>query len=125
MLHLAAEKQIEPLARESARLLRVEAHGPQKCVLRFDRGALEISVSGHGLEIGVTPHALLPDLDVEVLDEEEPWWTVIGAPLAGAWSSIDTEGRRVKLELQLRRDDQNPKRIALEPREGSLDVRAL
>ena len=124
MLRRNSEEQVEPFVRAGARLLRVEALGPHAWVLRFDRGALEVSVAGRGLALALAPGAL-PDSDAEILDESDPWWTVIGAPLAGAWSSTDTDGRRVALELQLRRDDENPKRISLEPRGGRLEARVV
>jgi hypothetical protein len=108
------ESLLAPLVQSGARLLRVEASGPHALVLRFDRGALEVAVAGRGLELELAPPSL-PELEAEVLDETDPWWTVIGEPLTGAWSTTDTEGRRTALELELRR--QSPKRILLDPRD--------
>jgi hypothetical protein len=122
MQHRVSEAQLEPLVRAGARLLRVEARGPQAWTLWFDRGGIEIALAGRGLELG--PAAALGG-ETHSLDEEEPWWAVLGAPLAGAWSSTDTEGRRIALELQLRRDDEGPKRIALEPRAGRMHARVI
>ena len=123
MSHRVVEEQLQSLVSAGARLLRVESHGPHVWVLHFDRSAVEVSVAGGGLELAVA--TALPELEAESLDEEDPWWTVIGEPLAGAWSVTDTEGRRAALELQLRRDDQKPKRITLEPHGPRLQARAL
>lgn len=124
MSHRVAEEQLAPFVQTAARLLRVEASGPHGCVLRFDRGAVEVRVAGRGLELAVAP-AALPELEAEILDETDPWWTVIGEPLRGAWSATDTEGRRIALELQLRAADRNPKHIVLQPRGPHLEAKAI
>jgi hypothetical protein len=50
---------------------------------------------------------------------------VLGDPLQGAWSVLDTDKRRLVFELQLRRAGENPKIIALEPRGPRIRARAL
>lgn len=124
MTQRVVEESLTPLVRAGARLLRVEATGEDAWVLRFDRAALEVSLAGRGLDLALGPPEA-PDAGAEALDETDPWWTVIGEPLSGAWSATDTEGRRVVLELQLRREDRSPKRIALEPRGARLEARVV
>src|SRR5262245_40839015 len=96
-----------------ARLLRVESDHPRALVLRFDRGALRAEWVDGALELELGGGATLAE-DAAILDEDDPWWTVLGQPLCGAWSRRDAEGRRSALELQLRPDDENPKLIVLE-----------
>jgi hypothetical protein len=45
--------------------------------------------------------------------------------LQGAWSLLDADRRRLALELQLRREDENPKIVVLEPQGARIRTRAL
>ncbi len=117
------EELLAPLVSTGTRLLRVEANGPRELSLRFDRGEVQILLVDGGLEIelggGSSSQA------TELLDEADPWWTVLGDPLQGAWSVVDTDGRRLAIELQLRLDGENPKLITLEPRPPRIRARAI
>lgn len=124
MIRRIPEERLSELWRAGTRLLHVESCGPRELSLRFDRGALQIVLRDGGLELELGGGAPLSE-DAAVLDEVDPWWTVIGQPLQGAWSSLDAEDRRVLLELQLRLDGENPKIVTLEPRGAQIRVRSL
>jgi hypothetical protein len=109
------EPLLAALVAGQARLLRAESDDPRALSLRFDRGVLRAALVDGALELelgGATPLAE----DAAILDEDDPWWTVLGHPLCGAWSRRDGEGRRQALELQLRPDGENPKIVVLEAR---------
>ncbi len=46
---------------------------------------------------------------LHLLDEEEPWWRVLGSPLCRVWSRRSPSGVR----LQFRPDENNPRFIEL------------
>ena len=118
------EELLAELVRAGTRLLRVESNGPRTLSLRFDRGEVQILLVDGGLEIelgGGGP----PSEAAEVLNESDPWWTVLGDPLQGAWSVVDTDERRLAVELQLRLDGESPKIITLEPRPPRIRARAV
>jgi hypothetical protein len=109
------EPLLEAWVAAHSRLLRVESDDPRNLSLRFDRGVLRAWLVDGVLELelgGGSPLAA----GAAILDEDDPWWTVIGQPLCGAWSRRDAEGRREALELQLRPDGENPKIVVLEAR---------
>ncbi|MBM4336617.1 MAG: hypothetical protein FJ108_12000 [Deltaproteobacteria bacterium] len=124
MVHRLPEPQLAELVRAASRLLRVESGGPRELWLRFDRGLLSVSLEDGGLALALGGGAPLSP-EAEVLDETDPWWTVLGAPVQGAWSLLDADRRRLALELQLRRDDENPKIVVLEPQGARIRTRAL
>jgi hypothetical protein len=108
-----AEPLLEAFVVAAARLLRVESDDPRALSLRFDRGVLRLAVVDGALELELGGATGVGE-DAAILDEDDPWWTVIGHPLCGAWSRRDGEGRREALELQLRPDGENPKIVVLE-----------
>jgi hypothetical protein len=118
------EELLAELVRAGTRLLRVTANGPRELSLRFDRGELQILLVDGGLEIELGGGSGQSEA-TELLDEADPWWTVLGDPLQGAWSVVDTDGRRLAIELQLRLDGENPKLITLEPRPPRIRARAI
>lgn len=124
MVHRIPEPQLAELVRAGSRLLRVESGGPRELWLRFDRGQLSVSLADGGLALALGGGAPL-SLEAEVLDKTDPWWTVLGAPVQGAWSLLDADRRRLALELQLRRDDESPKIVVLEPQGARIRTRAL
>ena len=113
-----AERAPEPLlsafVAAQARLLRVESDDPRALSLLFDRGVLRAAVVDGALELELSAAGDGLGAGSALLDEDDPWWTVLGQPLCGAWSRRDGEGRRTALELQLRPDGENPKIVALE-----------
>lgn len=118
------EELLADLVRAGTRLLRVQTNGPRELSLRFDRGEVQILLVDGGLEIELGG-AGSPSEAAELLDESDPWWTVLGDPLQGAWSLVDTDQRRLAIELQLRVDGENPKIITLEPRPPRIRARAV
>ncbi|MEZ4215102.1 MAG: hypothetical protein R3E88_01360 [Myxococcota bacterium] len=86
-------------------------------VLVFDAGRVLVAPSDPGArDLCAFPLESDDDVpaDARSAAEEEPWWRVLGAPLAGAWSE---EGGAV-LRLQLR-DDADAPRFASLRREGA------
>src|SRR4030095_15885240 len=118
------EEPLAPWVELGTRLLRVESHGPRTLSLRFDRGELQVLLEDHGIALEFGGAAPL-SAEAELLDESDPWWTVIGQPLQGASSLLDTEQRRSALELQFRPDGENPKIVIIEPRGPRLRARAV
>lgn len=53
--------------------------------------------------------------------DREPWWRVLGGPLARVWPSGSELASGAC--LQFRSDEQNPRIITLEPRGASVSVR--
>ena len=107
------EPLLAALVTARTRLLRVESDDPRALSLRFDRGVLRASLVDGALELELAGGAGRAE-DAVILDQDDPWWTVIGQPLCGAWS------RRDALELQLRADGENPKILVVEPRGPAL-----
>lgn len=118
------EELLAELVRAGTRLLRVGANGPRELSLLFDRGVVRILLVDGALELELGGGGALSEA-AELLDEADPWWTVLGDPLQGAWSVLDTEGRRLAIELQLRLDDANPKLVTLEPHGPRIRARAV
>jgi hypothetical protein len=87
--------------------------------LTFDVGVITLrpggSEGGLRVEVGTPPEAGSPQLVAG--SEEDPWWRVMGCPLARA-------ERRPGggLLLQFRGDEENPRRFALLPRRGGIEV---
>ncbi|MGH7290768.1 MAG: hypothetical protein ACREJT_06135, partial [Myxococcota bacterium] len=77
------EEPLAPWIQAGTRLLRVESRGPRTLSLRFDRGELQVLLEDHGIALEFGGAAPLAE-DADLLDESDPWWTVIGQPLAGA-----------------------------------------
>jgi len=118
------EPLLAALVSGHARLLRVESDDPRALALRFDRGVLRTSLVDGALELEVAGGVALAE-DAVILDEDDPWWTVLGQPLWGAWSLRGGDGRRSALELQLRPDGENPKIVVVEPRGPALRALGL
>lgn len=114
MAERAPEPALSAFVAAQSRLLRVESDDPRSLSLLFDRGVLRVDVIDGALELALSAAGDGLGAGSARLDEDDPWWTVIGHPLCGAWSLLDGEGRRTALELQLRPDGENPKIIALE-----------
>lgn len=55
---------------------------------------------------------------LQVLDEEEPWWRVLGSPLCRVWPKRDPAGVR----LQFRPDDRNPRLVELTRKGRTLEI---
>ena len=79
----------ERAADARGRLLRVEAERSgsvmSHLVLTFDIGRIGITPSDDGLVIRSFADASELPAGLEALDEEEPWWRLLGHPITAAW----------------------------------------
>jgi hypothetical protein len=123
------ESILEELIREEPRLLRAEvapaepggsAAGYRGILLTFDVARLVVAIDAEKSTLRVTAgsEVELDEVDIEAVDEEEPWWTLMGHELARARRGPDV------LELQFRADDQSPKLLTLALRDGAIHVGA-
>ena len=109
----------------NGRLLRVEADRtgstPRKLILTFDVGRILIQPSDDGLTIAtIADRAALPE-GMTALEEEDPWWRLLGQPLTAAWPGGVEEsvgatgsGPLLALKLRFREETQNPRIVLLE-----------
>lgn len=123
-----------------ARLLRVEADRndapPGVLALTFDVGRVVVRSNGRGLVAeAVADRGALP-AGLASLDEDEPWWRVLGQPITAVWP-VDSAGggtgspesgagaraaRLASLKLRFRESDQNPRIVALRAEGPGLHV---
>jgi len=115
----------ERAAEAKGRLLRVEADRlgstPRQLALTFDVGRVLIRPSPDGLEVAsVESREALPE-GMQLLDEEEPWWRVLGQTLTAAWpagmeDAVGTQraGPLLALKLRFREESDNPRIVLLE-----------
>ena len=122
---------LEKVAREGGQLLRVETQidGPageviSALILTFDVARVLLCIdaaSGSLDEQQVEADASMPSNWVSV-DDEEPWWRVLGNPLSRVLE-IDAGSGSVGVALQFRKDSDNPRRIALLAHGTDLEVK--
>ena len=92
-------------------------------LLTFDLGRIAVRVEpiGQALQVDFVASSDEAPPGLEEAREEEPWWRVLGSPLARTWEG--GADRPAKLCLQFRADDQSPRVISLEPEGGSVAIR--
>ncbi len=102
------------------RLLRVEQYAdPAKrdsrlvpgLLMTFDVGRILVWGSAKAAKL-LLEHIPNPDelpSRLVRLDEKEPWWRILGSPLAAVQSTDDKPGYR----LQFRENDRNPRTVSL------------
>ena len=107
------------------RLLRIEADRtgstPSTLVLTFDVGRIVLRPGEKGLRVDhARARSELPD-GLVTLEEEEPWWRVLGQPITAAWPGgteravgASGPGPREVLKLRFREEDENPRIVRLE-----------
>lgn len=130
---ISREPALAALTRQAGRLLRVgsvssAAQQRAGChaviVLSFDLGHLVIEPDAEGTALCTAlrdgASALPPDL--ATVDEETPWWTLLGAAVSRSWLLRVSDGRCVGLELQFREDHENPKVISFRLQAASVEV---
>ena len=97
--------------------------------LTFDVGRVVITSQDDGLAISsATEREELPAA-IGGLEEEEPWWRLLGAPLSSAWpggveDGVGAQGlgNLMVLKLRFREEDDNPRVVQLESTGNSIRV---
>lgn len=127
---------LERAAAARAKILRVEADRMGATVgsllLTFDVGRVLVRPSEEGLEIEhlEDPAAILGGLGG--LEEEEPWWRLLGHPLTAAWPGGVEDGVGARglgslmvLKLRFRDESDNPRFVQLEATGNAIRVAAV
>jgi hypothetical protein len=124
---------LERAAEARGKILRVEADRAGASVgilaLTFDVGRVVVTPSEGGLQIEhLEDPASMPD-GLGVLDEEEPWWRLLGSPITAAWPGGVEEGVGARglgslmvLKLRFREESENPRVIQLEATGNSIRI---
>ena len=115
------EEILQELVRGEPRLLRVERRPDRPgdasplLLLTFDRCRLLVEGVPDAPGLRVAFGAELPGQTEGLVpvDEEEPWWAIMGQPLVRAWALSSPDAERAELELQFREDADNPKLVSL------------
>jgi hypothetical protein len=110
-------------------LLRVEAELESESDLRrcgsllltFDRGKLFLEPTEEGLSLSMEAADFTGPMGLEPLDEEEPWWSLLGQRFVRAWD-VERARSRVGIDLQLRGDDEHPKIVSVRAERHGLHV---
>jgi hypothetical protein len=90
-------------------------------LLTFDVGRLLVQVDP---DAGRVRSVMIESLDeippgLETVSEEEPWWRLVGSPLARVGAGeVGAQG----LRLQFRADHENPRVIVLQPSASEVQV---
>lgn len=109
------------------RLLKVDRVGGKGAglatafLLTFDVGRLlmEADLAAGGVRSVVIEGVEEVPPGAEDVSEEEPWWRVVGCPLARVWAGeVGAQGWR----LQFRADHENPRIVSLQPSGSELQV---
>jgi len=126
-------EMLERAAVARGKILRAEGDRAGASVgilaLTFDVGRIVITPSEDGLEIEqVEDAAAMPD-GLGALDEDDPWWRVLGAPLTAAWPGGVEEGVGARglgslmvLKLRFREESENPRVVQLEATGNSIRI---
>jgi hypothetical protein len=125
----AAVEIFERAVAARARILRVEADraaaSPGVLVLTFDVGRVVVRSSGGGVAVetledrSALPAGLVP------LDEEEPWWRILGQSITAVWpvgAGAEGAAELAAVKLRFRESDQNPRIVAVSGAGRSLRV---
>ncbi len=126
------------------RILRSEANRrgatPGILVLTLDVGRIVIRPGDDGLLIEHVEDAGRLPTGLESVDDEEPWWRLLGQPITAAWPGGVEEGvgagglgSLMVLKLRFREESDNPRIVRLETagravrvslEEGQVEVQA-
>jgi hypothetical protein len=120
---------LQRVAEAGGRLLRVQCYSEggsevpelvSGLLLTFDVGRILVWADDEATESGELTYMHVQDTEdlaggLLILDEEEPWWRVLGGELCRARARRESQGVR----LQFRPDENNPRFIELE-RKGRL-----
>lgn len=113
-------KVLEDAAAARTQLLRVESGPGQSLLLTFEAGRIHLRAEPRlgelSAELMEPGNASVPGT---ALDEEEPWWRLIGSPLVRVAEIADRGG----VELQFRADADNPRVVEIVPKGAILHAR--
>lgn len=124
---------LERAAEARGKLLRAEADRAGATVsallLTFDVGRVLVTPTEKGLATrAITDPSEAPD-GLAALDEEEPWWRVLGAPITAAWPGGVEEGvgasglgSLMVLKMRFREESENPRVVRLEAAGAAIRV---
>jgi hypothetical protein len=115
------------------RLLRVEADRtgptPRQLVLTFDVGRVLLRPTDDGLSAAIVEDRGALPPGVEPIDEDEPWWRLLGQPLTAAWpggtegaEGAQASGPLLVLKLRFREETENPRIVSLESAGSAIRV---
>ena len=125
MSNLSGLEIFERAVEAGGRILRAEADytdaAPGMLLLTFDVGRIAIRPHDDGLVIEPLEVGDAPPAGLEVLDENEPWWRLLGQPITAAWPGGVEEGvgalglrSLMVLKLQFREESDHPHTVRLE-----------
>ncbi len=114
----------ERAAKARGRILRVEADRvgalPRLLALTFDVGRIVVRSEAEAIRAEVVPDREALPAGLVPLDEEDPWWRVLGQPVTAAWPLAGGETGPVAtaavlraVKLRFRESDQNPRIVAI------------
>ena len=124
---------LERAAEVRGKMLRVEADRDGATagilVFTFDVGRVLVTPSADGLEVAhVEVTDTLPP-GLVALEEDEPWWRLLGNPLTAAWpGGVETGvgarglGSLMVLKLRFRDEGENPRVVQLEATGNAIRV---
>ncbi|MBY0401465.1 hypothetical protein K2X89_14300 [Myxococcota bacterium] len=113
----------ERAATARGRILRVEADRadalPRILALTFDIGRIVLRPADGEIRAEIVPAREALPAGLVPLDEEDPWWRVLGQPITAVWpvegesTPVATRPKLQALKLRFRESDQNPRIVAL------------
>ena len=125
---MASQASVEILERAATargRILRVEADRsdalPRILALTFDVGRILLRPVGEEIGVEAVPDRVALPAGLVPLDEEDPWWRVLGQPITAVWpignggdGSQDPPAKAAGvLKLRFRESDQNPRVVGI------------
>ena len=133
MSTLSGLEIFERIATSGGRILRAKADRSggtsDVLALTFDVGRVLVRSGDDGLLVShASERAAVPE-DLMPLDEEEPWWRLLGQPVSAAWPGGVEEGVGARglnslliLKLRFRAETDNPRVLMLEAAGRSVRV---
>jgi hypothetical protein len=123
----------ERAATARGRILRVEADRadplPRILALTFDIGRIALRPEAGEIRAETIPDRAVLPAGLVPLDEEDPWWRVLGQPITAVWPVDDGETGPVAtvralraVKLRFRESDQNPRIVAITAAGAALRV---
>lgn len=133
---MAEESGLEILERAAearGKILRAEGDRAGSTVgvlaLTFDVGRIVIEPGSEGLVVRPTADREALPVGIGSLDEEEPWWRLLGQPITAAWPGGVEEGvgasglgSLMVLKLRFREENENPRVVRVEATGQTLRV---